>query len=549
MSGKGTGSTSFEDMGHEQMLAWLDQANAGTVQAAATRLTAAAREIRKIAEELKVRPQWVEWKGEGADAFRAWTGDLANSTLRLGDFSDDSATWLGHASDAIAMAQASIPRDKAGAQANRDAATAAHNDPDAAAVSSKSTTELAALAANKEKVRQEAAAQMTKLGQAYQLSAMQLDGLERPKFPPPPEAIQPAPGHFTNNEAVSTGDGGVRSSSGSGAAGISSSNGSHRSSAEATGGNGAADGGYESRGPARRSLPDASNRVGVHVDGTGVLPQTPSALSTSPVGPPNGGKVDGGGALPTGLIPPMAGGVSSPSANPPRLGRTAIGGRPSAQPGRGLVGPVSRGVLGIGGTTEPEGPTGTARPVVGGRPAAPPGRGITGATPGRATGGSSGIVGGRPTPSAAGSPAGRPASGLPRGNVVGGETHSSAGGRGSTTQRTPASTGRAGVGQSATPADRRAMGTGAGADGGVVGGRPQPQRRSGTRPFTPGGSGLVRNQDSGDGTPASSATGRTGAPPNGTRPSNSRQNNKQGRRAGERSDEQETEQQNGRSTT
>ncbi len=74
------------------MLAWLDQANAGTVQAAATRLTAAAKEIRKIAEELKVRPQWVEWKGEGADAFRAWTGDLANSTLRLGDFSADSAT-------------------------------------------------------------------------------------------------------------------------------------------------------------------------------------------------------------------------------------------------------------------------------------------------------------------------------------------------------------------------------------------------------------------------------------------------------------------------
>ncbi|MEV6535434.1 translation initiation factor IF-2, partial [Streptomyces sp. NPDC051639] len=154
MSGEGAGgATSFEDMSHEQMLAWLDQANAGTVQAAAARLTAAAKEIRKIAEELKVRPQYVEWKGEGADAFRTWTGDLANATLRLGDFGEDSATWLGHASDAIAQAQVSIPRDKAGAQANLDAATAAHNDPDAATVSHKSTTELAALAADKEKVR------------------------------------------------------------------------------------------------------------------------------------------------------------------------------------------------------------------------------------------------------------------------------------------------------------------------------------------------------------------------------------------------------------
>ena len=67
MSGKEAGGvTSFEDMSHEQMLAWLDQANSGTVQAAADRLVSAAEEIRKIAEELKVRPQWVEWKGEGA---------------------------------------------------------------------------------------------------------------------------------------------------------------------------------------------------------------------------------------------------------------------------------------------------------------------------------------------------------------------------------------------------------------------------------------------------------------------------------------------------
>nr|WSZ97048.1 hypothetical protein OH820_16525 [Streptomyces sp. NBC_00857] len=125
---------------------------------------APSRTIRKIAEELKVRPQWVEWKGEGADAFRTWSGDLANSTLRLGDFSEDSAKWLGRASDAIAQAQVAIPRDAGSAQANLDAAQAAHNDPDAAAVSSKSASELAALAAGKEKVRQEAAAQMVKLG-------------------------------------------------------------------------------------------------------------------------------------------------------------------------------------------------------------------------------------------------------------------------------------------------------------------------------------------------------------------------------------------------
>ena len=59
------GGTPFEGMSHEAMLAWLDQANSGTVQGAADRLAAAAKEIRKIAEDLKVRPQWVEWKGGG----------------------------------------------------------------------------------------------------------------------------------------------------------------------------------------------------------------------------------------------------------------------------------------------------------------------------------------------------------------------------------------------------------------------------------------------------------------------------------------------------
>ncbi|MFC7637675.1 hypothetical protein ACFQWA_17130 [Streptomyces thermogriseus] len=187
MAGKSSGgSTSFENMSHEQMLAWLDQANASEVQAAADRLMAAAKEIRKIAEELKVRPQWVAWKGEGAEAFRAWANELANSTYRLSDFSEDAAKWLGQASNAIATAQASIPRDTKGAEANLAAATAARNDPDAAAIRAKSASELAALEESREKVRQEAAAQMRKLGQTYKLSATQLNNLERPKFPPPP---------------------------------------------------------------------------------------------------------------------------------------------------------------------------------------------------------------------------------------------------------------------------------------------------------------------------------------------------------------------------
>ncbi|MFJ8021189.1 translation initiation factor IF-2 [Streptomyces sp. NPDC096311] len=542
MSGKGTGGTSFEDMSHEQMLAWLDQANAGTVQAAATRLTAAAKEIRKIAEELKVRPQWVEWKGEGADAFRAWTGDLANSTLRLGDFSEDSATWLGHASDAIATAQASIPRDKAGAQANLDAATAAHNDPDAAAVSSKSTTELAALAANKEKVRQEAAAQMTKLGQAYQLSATQLDGLERPTFPPPPVQLQPKAPRVWENEVVSTGGGAADMASSRHAVATSSpSSGSQKTVAEVTGGGARGDGEPDERRTVEHSLPEVADHVGVKIDGTQVLPQTPSSHPVSPAGPPIGG-TDGGGTLPAGTVRPMLGGVPGSPVGPTKPGRAMIGGRPSSQPGRAPAGPDSRSVRSVGGAAEPGSPTGTARPTIGGRPAVPPGRGIAGTPPGRVPG-SNGIVGGRPTSPAAG----RPTRGLSRGTVVGGETPS-APGRGTSGQKPPTGAGGAGSGQRATPADRRSTGTGSGS--GVVGGRPQQQKRLGTRPFTRGGSGLVRNQDSDGATPTSSAAGRTSAPPNGSRASNAtRRKNEQDRGADRRTEEQETGKRNGHSTT
>ncbi|MEK8143497.1 hypothetical protein NKH18_19530 [Streptomyces sp. M10(2022)] len=106
--------TPFDGMSHEEMLAWLDASNSGAIQGASDRLVSAAKEIRKIAEELKVRPQTVEWKGDGADAFRTWSADLANATLRLGAYSEGASKWLAQASDSLATAQAAIPRTHAG---------------------------------------------------------------------------------------------------------------------------------------------------------------------------------------------------------------------------------------------------------------------------------------------------------------------------------------------------------------------------------------------------------------------------------------------------
>jgi len=522
MAGKGPGGsgggTPFEGMSHEQMLAWLDQADSGTVQAAADKLVSAAEEIRKIAEELKIRPQWVEWKGEGADAFRTWAGDLANSALRLADFSGESGKWLSQASSAIATAQASIPRDASSASANLAAAQAHHNDPDADSVAAKSAAELAALKAHKEKVRQEAAGEMRKLAQAYDLSATQMDGLERPQFPPPPKQVGVE--QMTDLARPGTGD----SKSGDAEYGDATTSGAGSSAravaaqAAPTGRSG--DAASMTSVPAETYRPETIDQpVHVEIDSVGTLPETHHPV-TGPgptVGPATPTRPEP--MLPptvTGMIPPTSGRgggrptVSGGGGRPITGGRTPFG---SGQGGTGL--PRGRDIL--GGGPLPHGPaSGTAaggpapgqglggpgrnvplasgttvgRPadsgVMGGRPASP---GIVG---GRPT--NQGIAGGRtPATPAAGKPAGR----LPGGTVVGGGP---AANRGPTAPvpalgpTGPSSAARPG----ATTNAGRPLST---PNGGVLGGTPQRKGPATARPGAPVPSAPTRGGISG-GTPS-----------------------------------------------
>nr|BFD83244.1 hypothetical protein StreXyl84_26450 [Streptomyces sp. Xyl84] len=457
MAGTGSGGgTSFENMSHEQMLAWLDQANSGEVQAAATRLAAAAKEIRKIAEELKVRPQWVEWKGEGADAFRVWANDLANSTHRLGDFSENSAKWLTEASNAIATAQASIPRDTKSAHANLVAATAAHNDPDATAIRTKSAAELAALQADQEKVRLEAAAQMRKLGQSYEHSATQMNTLPRPKFPPPPAVIAPpAPYGSTEDVARPTGSAGH---------GVGSS-GSYSATAGTAGTFGIAEpgpshdetSGYHSDlhtdAPSTHHLrPLASNPVThVGIDSVSAPPEV-HKYSPGPVGVPAGPAHTDPVPLPStsGQVPPLTrGSVRAPSGSrgvgkpvagvrlPAETTEAPIGravGRGGTAPTRNTPAPnglVGRAVPGQGSVSRREAVSGSG--ITGGRPAVPPAAGRSmprapsgplGGTPAANRGSTSGLPNAgvtrkQSTNGVPGSTVGR-AGAAPRGGIVGG---------------------------------------------------------------------------------------------------------------------------------
>lgn len=494
----------FDGMSHEAMLEWLDQANSGSVQAAADRLAAAAKEIHSIAEDLKVRPQWVEWKGKGAEAFRTWAGDLANATLTLGDFSQDSSKWLGEASKAIGTAQASIPRDKASAQANLDAARSAHNDPDAGAIASKSASELQAIAANKEKVRQEAATEMRKLGHAYSLSSTQMNGLTRPKFPPAPDAVVPdSRGRDHSSQGES--DGGVagKAMPGTGVA-------------EATGRTVTSDVSTRHRADVAqgRAVPSIDERpTHLGIDSVGTLPDVKQPpVPTTGSGPVGPGPTGPGVTPPSiGMVPPVFGGAGRNSVTARGAG-PSITARGTSPTGRAVGAPRTGIPSAEGATGRPTTP-GTRGPLMPGQSAT--GRAGSG-QPGRLpTNG--GVSGGRPQPVT-----GKPATGIPRGTVMGGE--GAAGARGSSAQGTtgarpaptPGTTGSRGG-----ASGRRVTGA-TGENGGIVGGRPQQQGRANTRSFSSGGSGLVRGQSAvsapQEGADGARRAGRGGAVPHGAQP-------------------------------
>ncbi|MFF2330737.1 MULTISPECIES: hypothetical protein [unclassified Streptomyces] len=399
------GTTSFDGMSHEKMSAWLDKANSAAVQAAADRLSSAATEIDKIGEELKIRPQIVDWKGEGAHSFRTWSADLANATLRLGLYSREASKRIGEAAEAIASAKAAAPRPQAGAKANLEAALAVPNDPDAVALATKLGAEKDAMARA-----------MTNLSQAYNQSVDGIGVLEKPEFPPPPQVIVPrseeSRDHATNDYV--SGGGTTGGAAGAVAGSVSMPGVGHVSS-----------GGSTALSTAHSSVTapvggTVSRPVDMGIDSLETLPTTsPNPLVNQP-GVPVPGKPDGGMPVTPAVLPP------------------SIGGGPRVQPaltnGGGRTTNISRPSMSL--------PTGN--PVTG--PAGRPSQ-------------NSGIVGGRP----AAQPSGRPTGGLPRGTVIGGEgTHAGRGAMG----HGAGMGGVGGSGQSGIAGGRRLAGEAGGVVGG-----------------------------------------------------------------------------------
>ncbi|MFE7426640.1 hypothetical protein [Streptomyces sp. NPDC057545] len=465
------GTTSFDNMPHERMIAWLDKADNAAVQGAADRLLSAATEIDKIGEELKIRPQMVEWKGEGANSFRTWSADLANATLRLGLYSKEASKRLGEAAQAIAAAKAAAPRPTAGAEASLKAALSTPNDPDAVLLARELRTEKDAMAR-----------EMTKLSQAYNQSAERIGSLEKPEFPPPPQVIAPLrEAKYDHANGYMPAGGSAGGATGAASRGVSA----HGVGYESPGGVAL----HSAVSPVAHGSVSApvggavSGPVGMEIDSVATLPTTPPNPPVVQPGVPGQGRPDGGQPV---VLPPNLG--SGPAVRPPST--TTGGGKVGAPrpPMPSVTGNPATGPL--------------RRPPIMGTPVTGP----VGRLPQ-----DSGIVGGRPVAQ----PSGRPTAGLPRGTVVGGEsTHA---GRGMTGYG-PGMGGVGGSGQSGAAGGRRL----AGEVGGMVG-RPQQPGSTGARPFTPGGTGLVRG--TGDGGRVAGQMGRGAA--SNVRPGDSRRDERE----------------------
>ncbi|WP_329279270.1 hypothetical protein [Streptomyces sp. NBC_00691] len=464
--GGGGGGTDFTSMTHQQMLDWLDEASESGVRIAGDRLKAAAEKLLEIADQLKNRSTRVEWEGEAEKAFNVWADGVVSSTKSLSEYSGNGALEMHKTAAAIASAKSAMPRytSHESAKANLAAAQKYHNDPDAAGVardasrSISASEELKAIQAKEAETKRAAEEEMRKLSSAYFWSGFHMTSVQPPTFPPPPGDFVPA-----SSGRVTGGTDYVGSSPQS----TGTSTGTDRSTGTQT----------THPQPDTRTTPDTNVPLPPTHDTTGpthvvrpdVRPDVPVDLGIDSVDtrtPPT--TLPGPTTQTPGTPPP----ITKPDGSaPPFVPTTGMPTLPS-KGGPGALpptGPVT------GGTRNPMGNTGP--------------RGLTG--PGPLGGPREGISGGKAVPSTQG----RPQTGLPRSTVIGTEP----GGRNGTGMgRAPmgggmgGQMGGSGAGQGITGGRRLA-----GESGGVVGGKTQRAGAAGgagnaARPFTPGGSGLVR---------------------------------------------------------
>lgn len=451
-------STSLEGMSNEQLLAMLTPIQHARAEALAGKLKSAADEITKIAEYLRARATGgLSWKGMAAESFVEWTAATASATFYLANYTQLAGECLAESAQAMAQAKSgveAIAKTSASAKTDYTSAqrtlNAARHDPGAGKTEVKTATDdMNAAASAREKARIEALMKLRSLGQTYTFTGQRVNSATRPEFPPPAGYLGDSWVESSENLQVPGRTTRTSTSSTTGTTQTRDVTGGRTETTTDRGGVHTTDGGTTERGGTVRPTP------------THVVPEVPADMGIdSVVTPPDARTVPPTPTGPGVVKPetPMYPGGGTQMTPPPFM--TGPGGGPGQPPtGGGTV----KGTTGV--RPGPFGPGGTAS-----------------ARLPRETG----IVGGRPVPPTTG---GRPATSIPRSTVIG---HEQTYGRGGTAGATGPHAGGPGVGGGNAAGRRLAT-----EQGGVVGGRAQKSGQAGARPFTPGGTGLVRGGQAG----------------------------------------------------
>ncbi|WP_420783434.1 hypothetical protein [Streptomyces sp. LPB2020-019-1HS] len=201
--------TDFESKTHEQLVAMLESASSAGAQSLHQKLAKAASTITKIGDDLMQYVKDLEWQGDGGDAFRDWAAQTASATLNLGEYALISSRCMQVVSQAIAEAKSAMPDTSETQQARADlkkahetiAATttsSARHDPDARKLTQTAESNAEEAEYRIEKIRHEAIQQLRKLAQTYEATGQQVNSMSPPTFSPPSQ-------HLDSNQWVDRG--------------------------------------------------------------------------------------------------------------------------------------------------------------------------------------------------------------------------------------------------------------------------------------------------------------------------------------------------------
>jgi hypothetical protein len=483
--------TNFEAMTHEQLVAMLESASHEGAQTLNAKLDKAASTISKIGDDLMQYVKDLEWQGEGAEAFRDWGNETARATLRLGQYAAYASRWMGIVSQAIIEAKSTMPDTSETKQAKADlakahktiaAATApsARHDPDARKLAQTAQSNAAAAEQRIERIRGEAIQQLRKLAQTYEYSADQVNSLTPPTFSPPAQHMK-SPVWVEDGHHISAG--GPTPLIGRG-------NVSHGQPV------------MQPHGATHAAAHDVPETV---IDSN----ELPGTTHHIPYSEPVNVGLDGVDTLPRTSAPSSAE-SATPQTTSSRHDTPALGHVPGTSAPFRSGGQVPLSSPRMPSVLTPEGSTS-------GRPLRLPRE--------------SGIVGGRPVSSGAG----RAYNSIGRGTVIGSEAVQGRTSMPRTLHSQGLATGATGSNRG-MPTPRRLTSE----PGGTIGSRQAQQKRVAGKPFTPGGSGLLRTSSSSLEQPHGAGTGRAQTPTAATRPQDSQKDRKQGQRPGYLVEDEET---------